>query len=296
MKKLLNRVSVIGMCGNSCFYDVKDNLATLVHEEVGGKGYNQAVAVLRFGTNVSFLAAVGNDKNGDLCEEYMKNEGADCFFIRKSLPTLEANIYVDEKGNNTVKYSQDNVAKLEKNDVLNFENEIKNSDILLLQYEYDKEVIEEAIKLAKKHNVKIIVNPAPMIYSDINLIKDAYIITPNEVEACTLFNISGKNSLNLLFEKEQKSQFKMVINTLGERGVVLVDKERSDLFKPLNVEVIDTTGAGDTFNGVMVASLCQGLSISEAIKNGVIASGLSVTKKYVMDAIPKKIEIESFKK
>jgi len=295
-KQLMNRVSVIGMCGNSCFYDVKNGISTLVHEEVGGKGYNQAVAICRFKTKVSFLAAIGNDKNGDLCEEFMRSEGADCFFIRKNNPTLEANIYVDEQGNNDVQYSTECVAKLDRKDVQKFECEIANSDFLLLQYEYDKEVIEEAIAIAKKHHVKVVVNPAPMIYKDINLIKDADIITPNELEARTLFDANRNYSFDNIIEKEQKSPFQMVINTLGSDGIMLVMKEKQQSFEAIKVKAIDTTGAGDTFNGVFIASLAQGNELTKSIQNGIIASGLSVTKKYVMDAIPKYDDIIEYRK
>ena len=288
------RCAIIGMSGNSLFYDVEGEKATLVHEEVGGKGYNQAIACVRNGIKVSYLTAVGCDKTGEILERFMINEGIDTYFIKKNKPSLEASIYVDREGNNKVVYDQENVAILSREDVDGFEEEIKRSDCLLLQFEYPKEVIEEAIKLAKKYNKMIVINPAPMIYLDLDLVKEADFIIPNEEESYKLFGVSRNNSFNNVIEKEKKSGLKWILNTVGSKGVIAINGDYCEVFSPINVNPIDTTGAGDTFNGLFVATLLRGASVEASIRRAIIASGLSVTRKYVMDAIPNSMEIEEY--
>lgn len=288
------RCAIIGMSGNSLFYDLDSDKATLVHEEVGGKGYNQAIACIRNGIKVSYLTAVGCDKTGEMLEKFMIDEGIDTYFVKKNKPSLEASIYVDSKGNNKVVYDQDNVATLSREDVKGFEEEIKRSDCVLLQFEYSKEVIEEAIKLAKKYNKMVVVNPAPMIYPDLDLIKDADFITPNEEESYMLFGVSRNNSFDKVIEKEEKSGLNCIINTVGSKGVIAINGGKRQKYEPIKLNPIDTTGAGDTFNGVFIASLLRGARIDACIKRAVIASGLSVTKKYVMGAIPNSREIEEY--
>lgn len=288
------RCAIIGMSGNSLFYDVSEKGATLVHQEVGGKGYNQAIACIRNGIKVSYLTAVGRDKTGEILEKFMIDEGIDTYFVKKDKPSLEASIYVDKDGNNKVIYDQENVSVLTKEDVDGFEDEIKRSDCLLLQFEYSKEVIEEAIKLAKKHNKIVVINPAPMIYPDLELVKDADFITPNEEEAYKLFDINRNNSFSNVLEREAKSGLNCVLNTVGSKGVVAVNGGFVTSYEPIKVNPIDTTGAGDTFNGVFVASLLRGVALDASIKRAIIASGLSVTKKYVMGAIPSSCDVEEY--
>ena len=288
------RCAIIGISGNSLFYDVDGEKATLVHEEVGGKGYNQAIACIRNGIRVSYLTAVGYDKTGEILENFMVEEGIDTYFVKKNKPSLVASIYVDKEGNNKVVYDQENVAALSRKDVDGFEEEIKRSDCVLLQFEYSKEVIEEAIKLAKKYNKMIVINPAPMIYPDLDLVKEADFITPNEEEAYKLFDINRNNSFSNVLEREAKSGINCVLNTVGSKGVVAVNGGFVTSYEPIKVNPIDTTGAGDTFNGVFVASLLRGVALDASIKRAIIASGLSVTKKYVMGAIPSSSDIEEY--
>lgn len=289
----MKRIAIIGMSGNSLFYEKLDNIFINVHKEVGGKGYNQAIACIRNGIKVSYLSAVGRDKTGIELEDFMKKEGIDTFFKKKDNPTLEAKIYVEKDGSNVVTYNKEIAATLSRLDVISFEEEIKRSDAILLQYEYPKEVIKEAIKLAKKHKKIIMINPAPMIYNDFDLIKDADIITPNEEEAYKLF-LGNDGDFNLLLEKEKASGIKCIINTLGAKGLCVLKDGNIKYYQPIEVNVIDTTGAGDTFNGVFIANILKGLSFDEAIERGIVGSGLSVTKKYVMDAIVRDAEIEDY--
>ena len=290
----MKRVAIIGMSGNSLFYNNINNEYKLVHEEVGGKGYNQAIACIRNGVNVSYLTAVGNDEEGLILENYMKKEGIDTFFVKKKEPTLVAKIYVDESGDNKVEYNYYKNSILDEDDVLGFEEEIKRSDCLIMQYEYPLEVIKKGIELCKKHNKMLVINPAPTKYDDIDIVKNADFITPNKEESMYLFLKNRKYSKSKLIKEEKKSGIKCIINTLGKDGILLVNQSEYKEYSSIDVNAVDTTGAGDTFNGVFVATYLITNDLDYSIQRGVIASGLSVTKHYVMNAIPSNIEIDDY--
>lgn len=283
------KISIIGLSGNSLFFYNKK----LIHQEVGGKGYNQAIACIRNNIEVSYLSAIGNDEAGNLCENYMKNEGINSFFVRKNKPTVEAKIYVEENGDNDVTFENQDPAVLDIIDVMTFGEEIKGSDYLLLQFEVPKEVNEYAIKIAKENNVKIIINPAPIKF-EIEAIKDADIITPNKNEAIHLFGLNKNDSIEDLIRVEQeylKDKNMIIINTLGDKGIICIKDKQVIKEEAIKVDAIDTTGAGDTFNGFFISEFIKSGDFLQSIKLGILASGKEVQKRYVMDAIPKRNEL-----
>ena len=162
------KISVIGICGNSIFMDVdhfhekgETLVANSFHEEIGGKGINQAIVAARMGAKVSFLGAIGDDSDGEKCKQTAIDYGINgCFAVKKGSKTTFAVILTDKNGENQVTGFRS--AQLEKQDVLDFEGEIASSDILLLQHEVPEEVNEVAVEIANKHNVKVILNPAPI--------------------------------------------------------------------------------------------------------------------------------------
>ncbi|MBR6509472.1 MAG: ribokinase [Clostridia bacterium] len=273
------KIAVIGICGNSIFMNVdhfhqkgETIAANSVFEEIGGKGINQAVAAAKMGANVSFLGAIGDDGDGEKCRQTAKEYGINGFFAQKNkMRTTFAVILTDKNGENQVTGFRS--AELEAKDVLDFEDEIANSDILLLQHEVPEEVNECAIEIAKKHNVKVILNPAPIRPIADKNAEVIFAVTPNEQE---------RQAINI-------NQFKNVITTLGKNGCSINDK---NFIKAIKVNPIDTTGAGDTFNGVFAVCLAEGMDIETACKYAVCASGISVTKKGVLTAIPTREEIE----
>lgn len=273
------KIAVIGICGNSIFmyadhfHEKGETLvADSVFEEIGGKGINQAVAASRMGAEVSFLAAIGDDKDGKACMDVAKAEGIKgCFCVKQNTRTTFAFILTDKYGENQV--TGYHGAELTVDDVLRFENEIAQSDILLLQHEVPCEVNEMAVELAKKHGVKVILNPAPIrAISDV-VAETVYVVTPNEQE---------KQAIVI-------NQFQNNITTLGSKGCLI----NEDTFIPaIEVEAVDTTGAGDTFNGVLAVCLAEGLDMTTACKYAVVASGTSVGRRYVLNAIPYREEVE----
>lgn len=273
------KIAVIGICGNSVFMSTdhfhekgETIVADSVYEEIGGKGINQAVAAARMGAEVSFLAAVGDDRDGQTCMQVAEAEGIKgSFCVKKGERTTFAFILTDKHGENQV--TGYHGAELTVADVHAFEEEIANSDMLLLQQEVPCEVNEMAVRLAKKHGVKVILNPAPIREISGEMAENIYMVTPNEQE---------KQAIDI-------SHFQNVITTLGKKGCLI----NGEIGMPaIQTQAVDTTGAGDTFNGVLAVCLAEGMDLVIACRYAVIASGISVGRKYVLNAIPYREEIE----
>lgn len=273
------KISVIGICGNSIFMKVDhfhQNGETLaaesVFEEIGGKGINQAVACAKMGARVSFLGAIGEDNDGEKCRETLKEYGIKDFLsLKKGKKTTFAVILTDKKGENRVTGFRN--AELSVEDVLSFEEEIASSDILLLQHEVPESVNEAAINLANKYSVKVLLNPAPIRHISDKMASLVFAVTPNEQE---------RQGIDV-------SRFKNCITTLGKKGC---DINGEIFIDALDVKAVDTTGAGDTFNGALAVCIAEGKDLEESCKYAVRASGLSVTKNYVLNSIPTREEIE----
>lgn len=271
------KIAVIGICGKSTFMSVDhfhQNGETLradsIFCELGGKGINQAVAAARMGTEVSFLGAVGDDC-ADECNTFTKTNNIKGFWINKPTGnTANAFILTDKTGENRVTVFRG--VELIPKDVDEFYNEIKSSDVLLLQNEVPEEVNEKAINIAFENNVKVILNPAPSRYIKKEFADKIFIIVPNEQE---------KDFIDI-------DDFENCVITLGSKGCLV----NGALIPSINTKVVDTTGAGDTFCGVLAVGIAEGLDLKASCARAVVAAGLSVSKKYVIDSIPTREEIE----
>ncbi len=271
----MNKVSVIGIVGNSVFLPVeKFHIGGETVEandarfELGGKGFNQAVAAARMGAEVSFLAAVGEDSI-DKIEAFLKAEGIKSVLVKKDTPTAFAAIVTDRSGANRVTVYQG--AQLEASDVETFRSEIEESDILLINNEVDESVNIAASEIAEQSGVKIILNPAPARETQKELLDRVYLFTPNE------------------HESEGLEEYSNVIQTLGKHGCLI--KSENTTVPPTNDKAVDTTGAGDTFNGALAASIAEGKSLYDSVAVAVRASGRSVTKRGAVTSIPYRNEV-----
>lgn len=272
------RIAVIGICGNSVFLTVdhfhrpgETLVADSVYEEIGGKGINQAVAAARMGAQVSFLAAIGSDADGKKCREVAAAEGLCAHFAEKAGErTTFAFILTDSDGDNRV--TEYEGAALSVEDVRAFADEIKKSDFLLLQHEVPPEVNRAALEIAAESGVRVILNPAPIAPIDDETARMVYLVTPNEQEAAAI----------------DPDRFQNVIVTLGKRGCSV----NGSIVSALPVQAVDTTGAGDTFNGALATCLADGMEMKQAARIATVASGISVTRRYVLGAIPYKNEVE----
>lgn len=291
------QIAVIGLSGISIFLKIdhfhkaqETILSDAFHLEAGGKGYNQAIAISRFGGNVEYLSATGDDIFSDICQDTLTNNNINSALIKKKGKTALAAIQINKKGENRVTVALG--SQLEKDDVDSFKVSIRKSEYLLLQFEVPYEVNKRAIEIAREYNVKVIINPAPMNVEYIDLIKDAWLITPNEYEAKEMFSLDLFSSIQDLKEAIIKSNFKQMVITLGEKGSLVYINQSFTMVPSMKVQSINTTGAGDIYNAGLVYALSAGKDLITACQYATVAAGLSVSKEYVLDSIPTWQEIE----
>ncbi len=275
----MSKVAVIGIVGNSVFLPVErfhvggeTVEASSVHFEPGGKGFNAAVAAARYGVEVSYLAAVGTDGYADI-KAFLEREGIAATLVQKPEGTAFAAIVTDKSGSNHVTVYQG--AQLTADDVMLFERKIAEADILLLNNEVAEAVNIRAVELAKRYGVRVVLNPAPARALHSYLLENVDLFTPNE------------------HERESIDMLPNLVVTLGKRGCLI--KALNQTIPAVDVAtVVDTTGAGDTFNGVLAAMLAEGAELPVAVERANLASSIGVTRKYAASSIPTKQDILNF--
>lgn len=279
----MSDIFVIGLCGESVFMEVEHLtkagetiIADSIARELGGKGFNQAIVASRMGCSVSFMSAVGDDDGAKSCEEFLLKNKVKPFLVKKSgKRTAYACIFTDRNGENCVTEYLD--AELTAEDVDSVAEDIAGASYLILQNEVPQEVNRRAAEIAQKNGVRIILNPAPARDEDVFLRDCTYLVIPNEHEA---------ESIDL-------GAYSNCIRTLGSKGCII---NESISIPPLNVKAVDTTGAGDTFCGAITAFLQKGETLEKAAEYATVASGISVTRRYVLNAFPTLEEVLSVKK
>ncbi len=228
----------------------------------GGKGANQAVACAKFGADTSFLGAIGNDIYSEaIIENFRKNQiNTDLLQTNYEHPTGTANILLSENDNIIIVTPGANL-QVNENLINALEKKISEYDYVLIQNEINPSALKAIVEIKLKNSFKLIYNPAPFMEIEANLLTAIDYITPNEKEA------------EALLAKYQLTPEQLII-TLGADGVRYCDQ----IYKAPKVNVVDTTGAGDCFNGVFVSLLAAGKPISECIQTAVNAASISVTK------------------
>jgi len=255
----------------------------------GGKGCNQAIAISRLGGNVSFISKIGNDEYGKLAINKLKKENISIsnVIISKEHQTGVAGILVDKNnGKNAINVIVGAPSTFKVNEV-NLEV-IKKSKIFLTQLEIPKEVTLACLKIAKDNGVTTILNPAPASSLSKKFFSLIDYFTPNETEAefYTGVKIFNKKNAKQASDKLLKLGIKKIIITLGEKGLFYSDGKDELFLKANSVKVIDTTGAGDAFNGGFSYALLKGKKISECLELANKVAGLSTSKLGAGDSMP----------
>ncbi|WP_078431740.1 ribokinase [Metabacillus halosaccharovorans] len=255
----------------------------------GGKGANQAVAAAKLGGDVTLLGCVGDDAFGSELKQHLHKQGVDTSYIQTISDTSSgvAAITLSEGDNSIIVVPGAN-HELTSSLVQQHEQLISNADIVLLQLEIPLDSVVKTADLARKHNVPVILNPAPMQELPKKLILKSTYLTPNEHELESL--LSSTN----LSQKETEALKAKSIVTRGSKGIQLQQDGEEQLINGYQVDVVDSTGAGDTFNGALAFSLSSGLSLLEASQFANAAAALSVTKLGAQSGMPTKKEVESF--
>lgn len=246
----------------------------------GGKGANQAVAAARLGAAVQFIGCVGNDHFGLELVQHLKREGVDVSQL-ETVPstTGTATIVVSESDNQIIIVPGANqfvdAAFVESKRAI-----IANSQILILQLEIPNEGVQKAVEIAKENDVTIILNPAPICELPDDLLSQVDYLTPNEHEYTMLMKGNRQN----LIEK--------VILTKGSEGISFYDQGKEVHLPAHNVMVVDTTGAGDSFNGGFAFALSKGYLLHEACAFGNAVGALATTKLGAQTGMPTFKEVE----
>jgi ribokinase len=266
----------------------------------GGKGANQAVGAARAGGRVTFIARVGRDMFGDQAIADFKRDGicVDHVLRDKTAPSGIALIFVASDGENSIAVAGGANAKLAPADVKKATTAIRSAAVLVMQLETPLETVQAAARIAAKAGARVILNPAPAQPLPDTLLKLVSILTPNETEAelLTGIKVTGPSAAAKAADKLRSRGVKTVILTLGPRGAFIADANGKQLVPGFKVKAVDTTAAGDIFNGSLAVALAEGKPLPAAVRFANAAAALSVTKLGAQPSAPRRVEIEKFLK
>jgi ribokinase len=264
----------------------------------GGKGANQAVAAARLGGNIIFIAKTGNDIFGKRSVQLFKDEGINTTYLLTDSenPSGVALITVDKNAENCIVVAPGANAALNKNDITPAKEVIEHSGIVLMQLEIPLETVCYIAEIASAKGVQVVLNPAPACDLPDGLLKKISIITPNKKEAEMLSGMEVRNmeSAQLAAQKIKERGVKTVIITLGNMGALILHENVFTHIPGFIVKAVDTTAAGDVFNGALAVALSEGKSIPESTRFACKAAAISVMKLGAQSSAPFKIEVDKF--
>lgn len=260
----------------------------------GGKGSNQAVAAARLGADVTFIGRVGQDVFAEIGLSIWKQEGINTdYVIRDPLnATGVAPIWVDRSGENMIIVVPGANLAISLADIDAAADVIAQADVLITQLEINFDALSHALQVARSHGIRTILNPAPAATISSEIVALADYLTPNETELEILAGQDGSNieaAARSLLTTEQQT----VVVTLGAQGAQWVNRGDTKLIPTFPVEVVDTTGAGDAFNGGFAVALAEGKSLEEAVRFGNATAALSVTRPGTAPSMPRRDEVEA---
>jgi ribokinase len=265
----------------------------------GGKGANQAVAVARLGGEAMFVSKMGNDVFGKQFVQLFNEEGIDTRYILsdEDLPSGVALITVDEAGENSIVVASGANANLLSKDIDGALSKIATAEILLIQLEIPMETVYHVVKYASQHGVKVILNPAPANTLSQELLECVYILTPNKTEASMIAEIevtdmdSAKKAAQIICAKGAKN----VVVTMGPLGAVICRQDYCSVVSAPKVQTVDSTAAGDVFNGALAVAVSEGKDLEQAVDLACEAAAISVTRLGAQSSIPYRTELISRK-
>lgn len=260
----------------------------------GGKGANQAIAAARLGADVTFVTCVGDDDSGKWMTRNFETDGMDVSKVKiSSSPTGTALIFVDDNAENCIAVAPGANEDLLPEDMDNVKDCIARSSFMLLQLEIPVRTVCRAMELASEAGVKIVLNPAPMTAIPEEMFSRIYIISPNETEAEALTGIHIENEADARKAAEvlMGKGVTNVIVTMGSAGSLVCTPDATEFVPAQKVKAVDTTAAGDVYNGALVAALAEGKSILEAAAFATKASGIAVTRMGAQTSAPYRKEI-----
>ena len=289
----MGHISVIGSCSMDLMIEADRRpqagetvMGKRLIVSPGGKGANQAVAAARLGEKVYMIGCVGNDAYGSMMLDTLKENGVNTDYVSvlDNEATGTAHIILAE-GDNSIIVLKGANDKVDKNVVDSAFDIIKTSSLVMLQHEIPMDAIGYIIDRCYEEGIPVMLNPAPYMDIPEEWIEKVTYLTPNEHEAALMFEGMDRDEI-------LKAHAGKVIMTVGKEGVVYGDGDDVVHVSGFTVSAVDTTGAGDTFNGAFAAARCDGLPLKEAVRFANAAAALSVQKIGAQGGMPWRSEVE----
>ncbi|MFQ3318783.1 MAG: ribokinase [Natronomonas sp.] len=260
----------------------------------GGKGSNQAIAAARTGGDVAFIGAVGDDRFGEAARDLWKREDIDASGVRTTEPpTGVALIHIAESGENAIAVARGANHELAADDVRTAA--LEASDVLLTQLETPVESVAAAVKAASDAGAEVILDPAPARELPAEVLEATDVVTPNESELRILagYDPDAEVKEEAVAHELLERGPSVVVVTLGDSGALVVTDDRTATIAPVPAEVVDTTGAGDAFNGAFGVARGEGEDVVTATEWGVTAGALACEERGVVPSLPERDALDA---
>lgn len=252
----------------------------------------------RLGGRVSFICKTGSDIFGHQANQLFNEEGIDTSYVFSDTknPSGVALITVDTDAENCIVVAPGANAHLTPNDLKRSAEAVEAADIILLQLEIPMQTVEAAAAMAYRLGKKVVLNPAPASKLSAGLLETLYAITPNETEAEAIsgIRITDERTAEEAARKIASMGVCNVIITLGAKGALVFDGEHCEVVPAYKIQAVDTTAAGDVFNGALVVALSEGRTLPEAVRFACKASAISVTRPGAQNSVPYRTEVDVF--
>ena len=263
----------------------------------GGKGANQCVSVARLGGDVEMIGMLGKDANGEIFKKILQEEKikADNVFLCDK-PTAVAQVQINASGQNRICVIPSANYEFGLKELEKIDNVIKNTSLIILQLELRLDVTFEIIRRAHKYGVKILLNPAPAVKIEKEILGMIEYITPNETELSILTGLPTETDEEVMVAARKLRSYgvKTVVATLGSRGALISTEDYEKIVSGYKVKAIDTVAAGDSFNGALAVALVEGKDLEQAVRFANAMGALTVTKKGAIPSLHNRNDVENF--
>jgi len=261
----------------------------------GGKGANQAVAAARLGGDVCFVARVGDDLFGRTAIENFRQEGISVDYVTKDprKPSGVALILVDEHGENIISVAPGANAELSPDDVRRARPAIEQADVVVIQLEVPLETVAEAARVGAESGARVILNPAPAQSLDNRLLRHVTVLTPNETETELLTSVTLRSPAERVEAAQElrRRGVQTVVITLGGSGSFLFTGGIGVMVPTVKIQPVDTTAAGDAFNGALAVALAEGQELERAVQFANLAGAFAATRLGAQPSLPRRAEL-----
>lgn len=261
----------------------------------GGKGANQAIAASRMGGDVTIIGCVGKDPYGKTLVQNLQSNGVNTKLIKRTTDfhTGLASITVSSTGENSIVVVPGANSLLTPEHIEKSEEAFIAGSLLILQLEIPIPVVDYSIRIAKKHNMKVLLNPAPALSLDDHIFSNVDYLVPNKSELAVLTDSQQSDDIYYMVKKLNNKFNGVIVVTLGNNGVFVFDNGIVNHIPSYKVNVVDTTGAGDTFIAAFSTALCEGLVPMDAAKWGNAAAAISIKKEGAQSSLPYRHEVQN---